>query len=94
MKILFIHPNMPGQYKHLCRSFANDPANTVVFITKPKPIDIPGVHKVEYKIPREPAAATHRYLTGVERAVLTGQEVWRSCRKLKEEEGFIPDVVC
>lgn len=94
MKILFLHPNMPGQYKHLCRAFADDPKNTVVFITKPRPLDIPNVHKVEYQMKREPSASTHRYLIGTERAVLQGQEVWRMCKKLKDEEGFIPDVIC
>jgi len=94
MKILFIHPNMPGQFKHLCRIFGEDPDNTVVFITKPRPqITIPGVHKVEYKPPREPSPETHRYITSFERAVLMGQEVWRMCKKLKTEEGFTPDVI-
>ncbi len=94
MKVLFIHPNMPGQYKHLCRAFADNPDNTVVFITKPRNIDIPNIHKVEYKVPREPSPHTHRYLTGTERAVLQGQEVWRVCKQLKDKEGFVPDVIC
>lgn len=94
MKILFIHPNMPGQFKHLSRVFGEDPKNTVVFITKPRPqIAVPGVHKVEYVPPREPSPETHRYLTGFERAVLVAQEVWRMCKKLKTEEGFTPDVI-
>ena len=94
MKLLFLHPNMPGQFKHLCRAFAKDPNNTVVFITKPRPtIDIPGVHKVEYTPPREPTQGIHHYLISFERAVLQGQEVWRMCKKLKDEEGFIPDVI-
>lgn len=94
MKILFIHPNMPGQYKHLCRAFADDPNNTVVFITKPRNLEIPNIHKVEYKVPREPSSQTHRYLIGTERSILQGQEVWRVCKQLKDKEGFIPDVIC
>jgi len=73
MKILFIHPNMPGQYKHHCRVLAADKNNQVVFITKPKSLEIPNVHKVEYKMPRDAVATTHRYLIGTERAVLQGQ---------------------
>ncbi len=94
MKLLFIHPNMPGQYKHLCRAFAANPENTVVFVTKPKSLEIENVHKVEYKLRREPMPGTHRYLIGTERGILTGQEVWRVCKRLKDEEGFIPDIVC
>ncbi|MBY0354348.1 MAG: glycosyltransferase family 4 protein [Rickettsiales bacterium] len=94
MKILFMHPNMPGQYKHLCRAYADNPEHTVVFITKPKNFDIPGVHKVEYRMQREPSPQTHRYIVGIERGLLQGQEVWRMCKKLRDEEGFVPDVVC
>lgn len=94
MKILFMHPNMPGQYKHLCRAYAANPDHTVVFITKPKSFDIPGVHKVEYRVQREPSPHAHRYMHGIERGILQGQEVWRMCKKLKDEEGFIPDIVC
>lgn len=94
MNVLFIHPNMPGQFKHLCAEMAKDPKNTVVFISKPRPnVSIEGVHKVEYKMPREPSGHTHRYLIGLERSILQGQEVWRMCKKLKEDEGFVPDVI-
>lgn len=94
MKILFIHPNIPGQYKHLCRVLADDPNNTVVFIAKPKSVEIPNVYKVEYDVRRNPSPSTHHYIIGAERSILQGQEVWRLCRKLREDEGFIPDVIC
>lgn len=93
MRVLFIHPNMPGQYKHLAQFMASDPNNHVVFITKPRNISIPGVHKVEYKMTREVGPDVHRYLIGFQRAVLQGQEVWRVCKELKQQ-GFIPDVIC
>jgi glycosyltransferase involved in cell wall biosynthesis len=94
MNILFMHPNMPGQYKHLCRAYAENPAHRVVFITKPKSFNIPGVHKVEYRLQREASPHTHRYLHGIEHGILQGQEVWRMCRRLRDEEGFTPDIVC
>lgn len=94
MKVLFLHQNMPGQYKHLCRLFADDPKNQVVFVTKPKSFDVPNIHKLEFKVPREASISTHRYLSGAEQGVLAGQEVWRSLNKLKKTEGFIPDVIC
>lgn len=95
MKLLFIHPNIPGQYKHLVQRYAADPKNQVVFICKPKAeVTIKGVYKVEYTPRREVMPTTHRYLIGTERAVLQGQEVWRVCKKLKQEEGFVPDIIC
>ncbi|MCD6035007.1 MAG: glycosyl transferase, group 1 [Rickettsiales bacterium] len=93
MKILFIHPNMPGQYKHLAPAFANDPNNEVVFVTKEVVRNIPNVIKVEYKIGRDCRRDIHRYLIPVERAIFAGQEVWRVCKKIKEA-GFVPDVIC
>lgn len=94
MKILFMHPNMPGQYKHLCPAFAADAENQVVFITKNKTAQLPGVHKITYALRRDASAHTHRYLMHAERAVIQGQEVWRCLKRLKESEGFVPDVVC
>ena len=93
MKILFVHPNMPGQYRNLCRVAAADPNNTVVFLTKRTKVEIPGVHKVEYMPPRQPSATTHRYIIGVERSILQGQECWRICKKLEQEQGFKPDII-
>jgi len=85
---------MPGQYKHLCREYAKNPDNTVVFLTKPKKdVDVPGVHKVEFQLPREPNVHGHRYLIPFERQVIEGQEIWRMCKKLRDEEGFTPDVI-
>ena len=93
MKILFVHPNMPGQYRNLCRVAAEDKNNTVVFLTKPTKVEIPGVHKLEYTPARNASYMTHRYILGLEKAVLQGQEAWRACKKLEQEEGFKPDVI-
>lgn len=93
MKILFVHPNMPGQYRNLCQVAAQDKANTVVFLTKPTKVTIPNVHKLEYQPQRGATAMTHRYLAGAENAVLQGQEVWRICKKLEQEECFKPDII-
>lgn len=93
MKILFMHPNMPGQYKYLCPAFADDPKNQVVFVTKHKTVTMPNVHKVTYEVPRNGSPHTHRYMLHAEQAVLQGQEVWRALNRLKKEEGFVPDIV-
>jgi glycosyltransferase involved in cell wall biosynthesis len=93
MKILFMHPNMPGQYKHLIPEFVKDKSNEVVFITKATKPQMEGVRKIVYQVPRDASPHTHRYLIHAERAVLQGQEVWRALMKLKREEGFVPDIV-
>lgn len=92
MKYLFVHQNMPGQYKHICQRLAADQDNTVVFITKREGIEIPNIHKVIYKPNREPADSTHRYIRETERGILHGQEVARKALELKSK-GFHPDII-
>ena len=95
MKILFIHPSFPAQYKHLIRHFAENPKNEVLFISKEHKLPLPeGVTNIQFQDPRAPAPNGHRYLIGAEKAVLQGQEIWRICRKLKETDGFTPDIIC
>jgi glycosyltransferase involved in cell wall biosynthesis len=92
MKILFIHQNCPGQFKHLAPRLAALPGNEVVFITRPGKPDVPGVKKVEYTPARLPGAATHRYLRLMEEGVLNGQAVAQTATTLRGK-GFRPDVI-
>lgn len=92
MKILFLHPNMPGQYKHLARHYGASGEHEVFFITKHKTAEIPGVKRITYGLPRGATPKIHRYLARTELAILQGQQVWRVCRKLRDD-GFIPDIV-
>ena len=93
MKVLFVHQNMPGQYKHLAPILAKDPANQVAFVTKEGKPDIPGVTKVTYKLTRQPTPKIHQYLGRLEDQVLHGQGAVRAGLGLRKK-GFIPDVIC
>ena len=93
MKILFIHQNCPGQYKHLAPLLAADPCNQVLFITKPNKPPIAGVRKLEYLPKREPSPRIHPYLVPLEAGVLHGQQVARVAMQLRSQ-GFVPDIVC
>ena len=92
MKILFIHPNMPGQYKHLAKHFGAQGNHEIVFLTKHKTMKMDGVTRLTFDVPRKPSPHSHRYLGNAEMGVLQGQEVWRMCKKLKDD-GFTPDIV-
>ncbi len=92
MKSLFVHQNFPGQYKHLARKLGADPKNQVVFVTRRKEVEIPGVRKIVYDLRREPAKSTHHYIHPLEKAVLFGQAVARVAVALKKR-GFVPDVI-
>ena len=92
MNILFIHQNMPGQFKHLAPLLARDPANKVVFLTKRPDIQLPGVVKAMYEKPRDASPQTHQYLRRLENAVRYGQQAARGMMDLRKQ-GFIPDLV-
>lgn len=83
---------MPGQFKHLAQHYAADTRHTVAFVTRPRPVELDRVLKLEYTTSREAAKQTHHYLTNLENAVLHGQAVLRRCQQLRAE-GFVPDVV-
>ena len=93
MRVLFVHQNMPGQYKHLARVIAADPANQVVFITKAVRIEIPGLRSIVYKTARDPGAGGHHYVRSLDDQILHGQAVARVALQLKNE-GFVPDIIC
>ncbi len=94
MNILFLHPNMPGQYKHLARALAAAKQHRIFFVTKHKTAEIPGVQRITYGMPKPPKEAhPHRYLVNTEAAIRQGQQVWRVANELKKREGFVPDIV-
>lgn len=93
MNILFLHPNMPGQFKHLARAFGAEGGHRIYFVTKHKTAEIPGVTRVTYGVKQDAHAQTHRYLRLTERAVYQGQAAWRACHQLKTKENFSPDVI-
>ncbi len=92
MKLVFIHQNCPGQFKHLAPHLANRPGNEVVFITQPGKPTPTGVRKLEYRPGRKPSPKTHHYLRLTEAGILNGQAVGMVAQKLKEQ-GFYPDAV-
>ena len=92
MKILFLHPNFPAQFRHLATVLAKDRQNTVVFMTNRREGNIARVNKVIYEKSRTARPETHHYVRPLENAVLEAQAVYRIAQKLKEQ-GFYPDVV-
>ena len=94
MKILFCHPTIPSQYKHLCKYYAGQSEHEVVFVGHKKNTEIAGVQQIYYQLARDPNPNIHRYLASTEQAVLRGQAAWRVYRQLRDKQGFIPDIIC
>lgn len=92
MRILFLHNNFPAQFKHVAAELAKDPDNRVVFGTTVNEGEIPGVTRQLYRPERQIDTKSHHYLRPLERAVITGEAVWRLGEQLRQD-GFVPDVV-
>jgi len=96
MKILFVHQNFPGQYKHLAVHYAQNPKHQVASLGERKadrPVNIKGVRHHWYDKPKGANPTTHVYLQGTEGAVRRGQAVVRTCLDMRKG-GFVPDVIC
>lgn len=92
MRVLFLHPNFPAQFRHLAVALVQDSNHQVVFGTARREGSLPGVYKAVYTPSREAHPQTHHYVRTLENAVLQGQAVYRLAEQLKAQ-GFIPDVV-
>ncbi|WP_028312407.1 glycosyltransferase family 4 protein [Derxia gummosa] len=97
MRVLFIHQNFPGQYKHLAPALAADPENEVVCIGEEGAIARLGppparLRFIGYPAPRGAGEGTHHYLRSTEAGVRRGQAVTRKLMDLKAA-GWLPDVV-
>ncbi|MCV6594291.1 MAG: glycosyltransferase family 4 protein [Silicimonas sp.] len=91
MKVLFVHQNCPGQFKHLAPALAAE-GHEVVFIGQKDKVTPPGVKRLEYTPHRKVTPKMHPYLVGTEAAVLNGQAVARLAFQL-QGQGFNPDVM-
>lgn len=97
MKILFIHPNFPGQFLHLVRHYSNQAGVEVVGLGEHHSVArqvnrVPGVKVITYHLQRIAGPQTHHYIRGFENNILRAQAVLRTCVDLKNK-GFIPDVI-
>ena len=92
MKILFLHQNFPGQFKHLATHYGGHAEHEALFITKRKVGNIDGVRKFIYDPKQKSAKSTHRYVRDLENGVIHGEEVADKC-VLMRKKGLVPDIV-
>jgi len=91
-RILLIHQNFPGQFRHLAQHLAARPDVEIIGLGRDSAPGLPGFPWFKYKLHRQGKAETHPYLRQMESAVLHGQAVVRALQKLKHQ-GFVPDVI-
>ena len=91
MRVLFLHQNMPGQFKHLAPELAQE-GHEVRFLTQREDVTLKGVTRVVYRRPPATKTDPHPYLRLLETAVITGQQAARAMLAMKAR-GFAPDLV-
>jgi len=93
MKILLIHQNFPGQYKHLAPVLVSKGHQVVALTPKvEKPVNWNGVQVVPYKITGRSTPGVHAWLGDFETKLLRGEACYNGALALKEQ-GFEPDII-
>ncbi|RQP23373.1 glycosyltransferase family 4 protein [Piscinibacter terrae] len=92
MRILVIHQNFPGQFRHIAKAWSERPGWEVVGIGREGCPGLHGMRCITYKPHRDVRQQQHHYLSRMESAVLHGQAVARLLLDLKKQ-GFTPDAI-
>jgi glycosyltransferase involved in cell wall biosynthesis len=92
MRLVFVHQNLPGQFRHIARHLAQQGGHEMVFIGTRADRRIPGARVMPYSLHRDVTKGIHPYLIRAERAVLYGQAAARQLVALRDG-GFRPDLV-
>ena len=93
MKILFIHQNFPGQFKHLAPALAKQGHQAVALTLRvDKATNWQGVRVLPYKISRKTGQAVHPWLIDFDTKVTRAEACFHAALKLREA-GFSPDVI-
>ena len=94
MKILFVHQNFPGQFKHLAPALAAAAPHRVAALTLRK--DLPAmdgrIQVARYAIARGNAKGVHPWVIDLETKVIRGEAALRAGLALKAK-GYEPDVI-
>lgn len=94
MKILFVHQNMPGQYRELLQWLVAQGGHQLVFLTQRK--DVPkmaGITTCVYDPHHVPADGAYGLSKVWEGAAAAGFGAAMAARKMEQEQGFVPDLI-
>ena len=92
MRVLFVHRNPPGQFRHLAPHLAAKPGHEIVFLGETAAPGMPGVRSAAYRAPKSAGEQTHPYVRRLEACVRRGQAAARALIDLRRG-GFTPDMV-
>lgn len=94
MKLLFVHQNMPGQYRELVQWLAGQGGHQIYFLTQRKNApDIAGVETRKYVPHRQPLKDAYGLSKVWEEATGAGFGAMQAAKKIEAKEGFRPDII-
>lgn len=93
MKILFVHQNMPGQYREFAQWLAKTKEHEITFLTQRRDApEIAGVKIVKYPVHHAPADTAYGLSKVWEKAAGSGFGAAKAAYQLKDG-GLIPDII-
>ncbi len=93
MRILFVHQNFPGQFKHLAAALAAQGHEVLAMaMQKGEPVVWKGVRVVRYWPERGSTAGIHPWVVDFETKTIRADAAFRAASRLKSG-GFTPDLV-
>lgn len=90
--VLFVHQNMPGQFRHLAPALAKIPGFRVFFLTRREGVTLPNVVSAVYKVPEVEEKSPERFARPVENAVRFGRLAATAALDMKKR-GINPRVI-
>ncbi|QUJ76079.1 glycosyltransferase family 4 protein [Sulfitobacter albidus] len=94
MNILFVHQNMPGQYRELVVWLAQQGGHRIYFLTqRQNPPKIKGVEARIYKPHHKPKSDAYGLSKVWEESTGAGFGAVQAAAKIEREENFTPDII-
>lgn len=92
MRILFIHQNFPGQYKHIAAALVarGDEVTALRIENNPTPA---GVKVFRYTPKRGNTPNIHPWVQDSETKVIRGEACFLAAKQL-HDQGYVPDIIC
>jgi len=94
MRILFVHQNFPGQFKHLAPTLAKNPKHRVYAFSMQKnaPANWQNVRIISCQADKGTSPTVHRWVSDLETKVIRGEATFKSALRMKAE-GLRPDII-
>ena len=94
MKLLFVHQNYPGPFRHIAPALARSPDHRVaaLHMRSDLPDRVDGVQLVSYRPARSSTRDVHPWLRDLETKTIRGEAAFRAASAMRER-GYEPDIV-